>query len=257
MATGRKSRVGVSAEIPKKMERHHQRELVALLKPIRRLVKELKQREKQESRQRMDSLLGPSSEGLLAYVTSFVRNAITDAMAKTIADKATQRVSRLGNVSFRSWVQALGLDVKSIERSSREQILAALEQQALEHARLIKNITDELADQIAREFDKAIVSGERATTLSAIVEDRLGVAESRARLIARDQLGKAQSRVAKARQESLVVTRYRWKTSGDERVRQSHQDLDGKIFSWDSPPSEGHLGEAINCRCVALPVFDD
>ena len=31
--------------------------------------------------------------------------------------------------------------------------------------------------------------------------------------------------------------------------------LDGTTQRWDDPPSEGHPGEPINCRCVAEPVL--
>ncbi len=49
--------------------------------------------------------------------------------------------------------------------------------------------------------------------------------------------------------------------AGDERVRPSHEALDGTRQRWDDPPAEGHPGEPINCRCIAEPVlgplFDD
>lgn len=63
--------------------------------------------------------------------------------------------------------------------------------------------------------------------------------------------------LTKVRHEELGITHYRWSTSGDERVRDTHIENDGKIFAYDDPPDEtGHPGHDINCRCVAIPVLD-
>ncbi|MFB6265159.1 MAG: anti-CBASS protein Acb1 family protein, partial [Bradymonadaceae bacterium] len=79
----------------------------------------------------------------------------------------------------------------------------------------------------------AVRKGVRHEALAGIVEGRLGVAESRARLIARDQVQKLNSRLNEARQTSLGIERYRWSTAGDERVRPSHEAKAGEIFRWD------------------------
>ena len=44
---------------------------------------------------------------------------------------------------------------------------------------------------------------------------------------------------------------YIWHTQGDGKVRESHAERDGKVFSWDNPPEGGHPGEGYNCRCWA------
>jgi SPP1 gp7 family putative phage head morphogenesis protein len=36
-------------------------------------------------------------------------------------------------------------------------------------------------------------------------------------------------------------------------VRPEHEVLDGVVFEWSDPPSEGIPGEPINCRCTAEP----
>ena len=50
---------------------------------------------------------------------------------------------------------------------------------------------------------------------------------------------------------------YEWRTRGDGRVRSSHRENDGQVFSWDNPPPTGHPGEDYGCRCRAIPVSDD
>ena len=56
-------------------------------------------------------------------------------------------------------------------------------------------------------------------------------------------------------QRSTGVERYIWRAKGDHRTRKLHKELDGQEFSWDDPhPTEGHPGDAINCRCSAEPI---
>ena len=51
--------------------------------------------------------------------------------------------------------------------------------------------------------------------------------------------------------ERHTTARYIWRTRGDGKVRPEHAANNGKIFSWDNPPSTGHPGEAYGCRCWA------
>jgi SPP1 gp7 family putative phage head morphogenesis protein len=86
------------------------------------------------------------------------------------------------------------------------------------------------------------------------------IAENRVRLIARDQTSKMNASFNQARQTSVGIEKYEWQTAGDERVRESHAELDGQVFSWDDPPEvdgePANPGEPVNCRCVAIPFFD-
>lgn len=45
---------------------------------------------------------------------------------------------------------------------------------------------------------------------------------------------------------------YVWYTRGDEKVRDTHAERQGMVFSWDNPPEGGHPGEDYGCRCLAL-----
>ena len=48
---------------------------------------------------------------------------------------------------------------------------------------------------------------------------------------------------------------YVWRSLGDGKVRSSHQENDGKIFTRDNPPPTGHPGQGYNCRCIAEPYI--
>ena len=77
---------------------------------------------------------------------------------------------------------------------------------------------------------------------------------------------KYNANVTRARHEDAGIRSYTWRTSEDERVRESHQALDGQVFRYDDPPTDEDSGEAVNpgdaiqCRCTADPVipgYDD
>ena len=57
----------------------------------------------------------------------------------------------------------------------------------------------------------------------------------------------------KADSDETATSHYVWVTAGDDKVRPSHADNEGQIFSWDDPPATGHPGEDSNCRCSAEP----
>ncbi len=141
-------------------------------------------------------------------------------------------------------INAIGVAPSSIERWAEQ------------NANVIQGLERKTLDDIAREVVGAVVKGETNQTLSRRLQARFGLAKRRAALIARDQVGSLNGQITQDRQRALGVTHYVWATSDDERVRPSHNDLDGNLIAWDTPdPQEGHPGDAINCRCVAIANF--
>ncbi len=107
----------------------------------------------------------------------------------------------------------------------------------------------------------AVRRGTRAKALSKIVDGRVRGTPGMSHLfdanrIARDQVGKLHAQITQTRLGEAGVQRFVWSTSGDERVREEHVELDGKTFEVGVGDSEeGVPGEPINCRCVAIPVL--
>lgn len=129
-----------------------------------------------------------------------------------------------------------------------------------ENLDLIRSIDDETMRRI-RQILTAHITGSvnhagLAKDLIAEIQAITEKEKRRAELIARDQLGKLHGQINRRKQESLGIDEYEWETSHDERVRDSHRELQGKVFSWNKPPPEGHPGYPIRCRCIALPVID-
>ena len=139
-----------------------------------------------------------------------------------------------------------------------------LNEWATKNSKLITDIPTKSMKQIKEETIKALQSGTSTADLSATIMERINVSESRAELIARDQVAKLNADLNQSRQEDAGVNQYIWRTVGDERVRDSHDDCDGETFDWDgsvsltggvTKPDGCNPGEDIQCRCWAEPIL--
>ncbi len=126
-----------------------------------------------------------------------------------------------------------------------------------ENISLIDKTLRAYAEDVREVFSDPETFGLRVEEIAERLVERGNVSESRAELIARDQTTKLNGAINQVRQENAGVTSYVWSTSGDERVRPEHAALEGRAFSWNDPPSIGHPGEDIQCRCVAIPVLEE
>lgn len=135
---------------------------------------------------------------------------------------------------------------------------------------LLESLGEELIKKVNIQVSNGIMAGKQWDEVADSLE-AAGLPPSRASFIARDQTGKLNGTLAQARQEDAGIDEYEWDTSMDERVRDTHASLQGKICRWDDPTvykesdedewqprdsnmySEGHPGDDYNCRCVALP----
>ena len=112
-----------------------------------------------------------------------------------------------------------------------------------------------LRDELTRLIADGVPEDEIEERLIAYLEKQLEVETNRAVLIGSDQVGKLNGRLMEYWQRSAGIKEYRWQTMMDSRVRPLHAERQGMIFQWDKPPSDGHPGMAVRCRCVADPVI--
>lgn len=132
--------------------------------------------------------------------------------------------------------------------------------------KLISDISSNIEKNIGTTIQQGVLSGkshkEIANNLIGTGIDK-GVftsVENRVKLIARDQVAKFNGNLMRTRQTGVGITRYTWRTSGDERVRETHRKADGNVYDWSKPPAVtggNHPGEDYQCRCWADPDFSD
>jgi SPP1 gp7 family putative phage head morphogenesis protein len=149
----------------------------------------------------------------------------------------------------------IGVDLTRTVR--RPEIRPLIEAATAENVGLIRGLSDATADRLETHLIRKITEGASNKAIGQTIVDDFGFAKARGQLIARDQASKFNSSLNEIRQRQAGVDKYRWSTSKDERVRPSHRAKEGRVFEWDSPPSDtGHPGHDIRCRCTAAAVLE-
>ena len=127
---------------------------------------------------------------------------------------------------------------------------------ALDHA---KGINDTTKGQLKDTLREGIGQGEGIPELRNRVKDVFSEASTnRANTIARTETAQAfEAANQQAMQESGVVSRQAWLTANDNRVRISHQALEGvTVPLGETWPGGITPGQPINCRCTSIAVID-
>lgn len=121
-----------------------------------------------------------------------------------------------------------------------------------EHTKLIKSVRREHLDKISLIITRGLREGLLVKEIAKEIKEATNLSKRRSQLIARVAPLQYSGALTKHYQITAGIKKYMWQTSGDERVRESHQKLNGKIFNWSDkglyPRSE------IRCRCDAVPV---
>lgn len=143
-----------------------------------------------------------------------------------------------------------------------------------DNVRLIKSINSDLLGQV----QEIVYSGVRRGIGFGSLADDFGkaftISKKRARIIARDQINKLNADLTRHRHLMLGIENYKWSTAKDERVRTSHEVLEGKICSYvdssiykdkldDSWKSRKLIGATLSgpgqdvlCRCTSLAIVN-
>ena len=187
---------------------------------------------------------------------------------------AKRMAARLNRAQSSSWRQAAAGSVqgrklfRALQKEMQMQIGARIRDIVQQNSSLISSIPRKLAPGMSKHALEGYRSGTRAAEIAEEMKAKLPAeCRNRARLIARTETAKASTALVQSRAESLGLKLYIWRTSEDERVRDSHRAMDGVVCLWSSPPSPEAIageertcgnyrpGDIFNCRCVALPVI--
>lgn len=210
---------------------------------------------------RADAFESASFEEALNAASSAWLNEFPFAKLLEFSYNAAEDASLHQRRQFVSQVKAvLGVNVDMVEAWAPQKLVDASQTSA----DLIVTLARDGVEDVRAHALNAIATGARHETVAKLLEKRLGVTESHAKLLARDQISKIVSDFEQERQVRAGITRYEWRTLNDGRVRERHEELRGKIFSWDDPPiinektgERGHPGDDYQCRCYASPIFEE
>jgi len=142
----------------------------------------------------------------------------------------------------------------------QKQMDEILSQKSKEAANLIKGITEKQSDVLSNKIREAYLKGKTTDEIKEIVKKTLKVGDGRAANIGRDQTNKLAGLINSERQKKIGIKEFTWRTKKDNRVRDSHEALEGKPFDWITGaqglldmPSSRFPGDDPNCRCWAEP----
>lgn len=190
-------------------------------------------------------------------------------------EDAVEKISKMAHRnSVLEWKRAikntLGIDILD-DYYSGELYRQALQKWVADNVARIRSIPNDTLRQMEEIILNGYREGKLVRDIRVEIQDTYNVSKQKATMIARDQISSLNAALTKMQQQDAGVKKYRWSSSHDERVRECHQEFNGKVFSWDDPPeawystkSKGivytgrkcHPGEDYCCRCVAIPIFE-
>lgn len=172
--------------------------------------------------------------------------------------RLSQMLSREARRHNERWIdqvnRVLGIDLRAVV--TQPAVQPAIDVAVQTNVALIRGLSDDVARRIETQVLELVTRGASNREIAKTLAEVGGFAKKRAKLIAVDQAAKFNGALNEIRQREAGVSAYIWKTVGDERVRPLHRARNGQRFRWDSPPSDGHPGRPVRCRCVAAPVLD-
>ena len=192
-------------------------------------------------------------EQILSSVSLELDDLFPDALLESEVRLQAQEASAVNREQVRSQVKRVkGFDV-FLDTPGLADVLDGFTK---DNVRLVKSLKRDYLDRIEGSVKRGFRAGLRHEEVAKEIRRETGVVKKRAKLIARDQIASINGELSRSRQTANGIRRFVWRTSGDERVRDEHQALEGQVFSWETGSPEGFPGQPVNCRCYAEPVFE-
>lgn len=197
--------------------------------------------------------------------------AMRQAVLTTLTDMNIDSINRISNIPDR-YIQTITWmndDFKKAVKSVTIPPNLTIEQRNIIAAEWGQNLdlyvrgwAEEEILKLRRMVQQNAFEGRRSSSMVSYIKQSFGVSQRKATFLARQETALLMSKFHETRLKEIGSTQYKWSTSHDERVRHDHELLDGKIFSWDSPPvvdlkngRRANPGEDFGCRCVAIPII--
>jgi SPP1 gp7 family putative phage head morphogenesis protein len=195
-----------------------------------------------------------------------------DVQARALASQFVGKVDKKTQSAIEKIVsKAMGVDLVKILRT--EGIKDVVEAGIAANVQLIKSIPSSYLDKVQMIITQEGTKGRSGKSLIAQIQEVYPVTTNKARFIARDQTAKLNGDISRQRQVAAGIRGYRWRTVGDNAVRETHKERNGKCYAWlpefvgqkledgtvllDPEKDDiGNPGDDYNCRCVAEPIIE-
>lgn len=160
---------------------------------------------------------------------------------------------------FRSAAEAIKIDPK-LSQASREKLHKEYNENLKIH---IKSFTRGQVGDLRRIVEGNAQEGLRFDSLIEKIQSRYQTSKTKAKFLARQETSLFMSKFRQRRFSEAGVQKYEWSANPDERTRDDHRKLSGRIFLYADPPvtdsatgQRNNPGEDFNCRCVDIPILE-
>lgn len=208
-------------------------------------------------------------EGLIADADVPGPRSMGEIAARALRE-ATQRIRERWTLrGLQTLVAPIAVDVDRVSRANVQRALSiplsevpgvrpeSLQQWTQQNAKLVSTVSERYLTEVGAQVEESYAAGERWEELAKRLQERFGVAESNSERIARTETAKLSQTLTRERFGAAGIDRGIWRTTRDERVRDSHSELEGEEFVLTQGLGGIWPGSEPNCRCWSDPVLDD
>lgn len=184
------------------------------------------------------------SKTIRRLANQFVGSIVIDQKRRTVKE-----ISRILNLSPK---KVLSINIIADDKYLEEFVDRSI---AL-NVSLIKTIPEQYFERVEKAIKSGFLEGKLTKDIGKDLQEIYDITDRRSQFIARDQVASINGNITKERQDHLGLESFVWFTVQDERVRESHDELNRRIFSWQFG-AINERGETIwpgtdfNCRCTA------
>lgn len=184
-----------------------------------------------------------------------------DRIQQMIADKIAKVDKRQQKQLYGSVEKAIGINTKQLV--SKEGLTPELNALLIESTQWAKKLRDETMEKMINDTLFDMTNGKSLAEIMEKFDDITETRKGHARFLAHNQIQNYNALSGKLRAQKLGAKRGIWDTAGDESVRPSHADRDGKEFDLSeglySSLDKKRLtpGVDYSCRCTVRYILED
>lgn len=198
--------------------------------------------------------------------TKGIDDEIASVMAQIEAALDDDRLRRTVDPHIADGIAAGFESLEAAFDPTDPEIIAMIDQRVTRVVGVNETTRNAIREALKRALAEGMPEAQVAEEIMAVVREQMKIGQRRARTIARTEVNGAYS---VARVEAMAQSRpprKMWISSRDSKVRDSHQQLDGRIVPFDQDFRAGlahphdpraPAEETVNCRCKLVAVFDE
>lgn len=218
-------------------------------------------------------------QSLIKGIVKEIKNMQVKAAGEELSDAELEAIARVIDKAFddQKLTKTMGDVIKDAlklgfrsEDFPNEKIMAIMARRMNKIKGINKTgrerVKEVLYRTLALAMNQGVAEDVRAEMVLEAIRDEMKVTYGRARTIARTEVHGAFNEGQFEKTKSLGAKKIMWLTARDDRVRDTHEELDGMVREVGEPFPNGLLypmdpngkaEEVINCRCTFIEFFDE